>query len=217
MNRRRGFEQGRGGVTKVAAVSIDVSKAFDTVPKNALLLELQRQWSLPKPMLRLLKDYLSSRTQSVRVDGSDSKPTLVLSGVPQGSVLGGFLFCAYVNSILSLSLSAGSSAIMFSDDLILVKAVPSLRSEYDFQSDLDIIESAYKDLLLLINPSKSRLMVFSLASTLPSFEIFYCHLSKYRLHWVEYLCSMWKNLSIWDFCLTGGSTSIFMQHMLHQK
>ncbi len=152
-----GFEQCRGEITMVCtSVSRRVSRSA-----------VSRQWSVPQPVLRLLNDYLSNRTQLVCVDGQDSKPTQVLSGVPQGSVLGGFLFCAYVNSILTLSLSEHASTIMFADDLLVVKAIPSLESEQKLQSDLVNIESAYKDLFLQINPSRSRLMVFSLAPVPP--------------------------------------------------
>jgi hypothetical protein len=44
-----------------------------------------------------IREFLSGRTQRVRVDGKLSEEVRVASGVPQGSVLGPILFIAYVN------------------------------------------------------------------------------------------------------------------------
>ncbi len=60
----------------------------------ALLNKLEQRWNVPVPILCLLKSYLSDRTQSVRVEGKLSEAVSIESGVPQGSVVGGLLFCA---------------------------------------------------------------------------------------------------------------------------
>ncbi len=165
----KGFEccKRSGSATKVAAVSIDIAKAFDSVPKNALLSELQQQWSVPVPIIRLLEDYLSGRKQLVRVNGSDSSATVILSGVAQGSIIGGLLFIAYVNSILNLRLSRNSTPIMFADDLLLLNPLPTSDSEQQLQHDLDLIFQSYQNLFLKINPIKSKWFLFSLASAAP--------------------------------------------------
>ncbi len=163
----QGFEQCKGSTTKVAAVSIDVAKAFDSIPKHALLNQLERQWNVPTAILCLLKSYLSNRTQTVRVEHAYSAPAEVRSGVPQGSVLGGFLFAAYINSILKLPLSKGAVMIMYADDLLLLKPIPSAAVEAELQTDLDLIQAAYTDLFLSINPLKSQMLIFSLSPSDP--------------------------------------------------
>ena len=51
------------------------------------------------------------------VNGASSQPVHVLSGVPQGSVLGPLLFIFYVNTLTNLKLSGGSKLVMYADDL----------------------------------------------------------------------------------------------------
>ncbi len=115
----QGFAACQGSATKVAAISVDVRKAFDTVPHNALLTHLL-QLGIPPMLVRLLKHYLAYRTQVVKVDSAFSHPVEVRSGVVQGSVLGPFLFSVYVDKILRLPLSKYTVPIMYVDDLIVL-------------------------------------------------------------------------------------------------
>ncbi len=151
-----GFEVCKGHSTKVAAVAFDVSKAFDSVPKYALLNKLQQRWNVPIPILRLVKDYLSNRSQTVCVDGVLSRSVSIESGVPQGSVVGGLLFCAYVDSVLSVKLSHGAATIMYADDLILLKPIPTIETEYQLQTDIDLIVEEYSQLFLQLNAKSLR-------------------------------------------------------------
>ena len=51
------------------------------------------------PLLSWFDSYLSGRFQQVVISGYSSTPLPVLSGVPQGSILGPLLFIIYVNSL----------------------------------------------------------------------------------------------------------------------
>ena len=57
------------------------------------------------------------------INGASSQPVHVLSGVPQGSVLGQLLFIFYINTLTNLKLSGGSKLVMYADDLVLHKAI----------------------------------------------------------------------------------------------
>ena len=71
----------------VAVVSMDLSKAFDTIPDPLPLAKL-KAYSLSNSACALFADYLSGRLQRVKVGDSFSGWHTVTRGVPQGSVLG---------------------------------------------------------------------------------------------------------------------------------
>ena len=68
-------------------IVMDFSKAFDNVAHNRLLYKLNK-CGVKGKSLRWIQAFLSERSQSVVLDNSKSKSIPVLSGVPQGSVLG---------------------------------------------------------------------------------------------------------------------------------
>ncbi len=72
---------------EVCVVFFDVKKAFDSVP-HVPLLEKLSEIGLNPYIIRWIKSYLMDREQFVVVDGASSDPLQVLSGIPQGSVLG---------------------------------------------------------------------------------------------------------------------------------
>ena len=69
------------------AITLDFSKAFDKVPHARLLQKLDI-YGIRGYTLVCIRDFLSSRTQQVILDGSTSSSAPVISGVPEGSVLG---------------------------------------------------------------------------------------------------------------------------------
>ena len=74
---------------------IDFSKAFDTVPHCHLMTKLQA-YAIGGKMLDWVKDFLTHRRQRLSINGSLSQWLAVLSGIPQGSVLGHVLFILYI-------------------------------------------------------------------------------------------------------------------------
>ena len=83
---------------KVLAVFFDLSKAFDKVWKEGLLLKLLRVGVHGK-MHKWLSDFLLNRTARVKLDGTISRQVKLREGVPQGGVVSSTLFLVYINDI----------------------------------------------------------------------------------------------------------------------
>ena len=82
-----------------ALVFIDFSSAFDTIDHAMLLRRLRLRYGLEGKALDLIASYLQGRTQHVVIGEQSSSSSMLMSGVPQGSVLGPLLFSLYVQPI----------------------------------------------------------------------------------------------------------------------
>lgn len=91
--------------TLVLSLYVDFSKAFDTI-NHALLIRKLEHYGISGNAGALMKSYLKHRTQIVAINDSLSTPLQVSHGVPQGSILGPFLFNMYVNDFYTSAPSA---------------------------------------------------------------------------------------------------------------
>ena len=82
--------------TCIDVIYLDFQKAFDKVPHKRLMNKL-KAYGIQGNVYTWIQNFLSNRKQRVSVCGSYSDWTNVLSGVPQGSVLGPTLIIIYVN------------------------------------------------------------------------------------------------------------------------
>ena len=109
----------------------------DSVPHLPLLQKLE-QIGINPYISRWVRNYLTERKQFVVVEGSHSPTLKVLSGVPQGSVLGPLLFVIYINDVANC-ISGGSKINLFADDIALYRIITNHDDYSVLQSDVNSI------------------------------------------------------------------------------
>ena len=147
----------------VGTLFLDLSKAFDLV-NHKILLEKLPFYNLSSQAINWTTSYLSERSQKLNVSGVLSEPEEVISGVPQGSVLGPLLFIMYIND-LNLNVKQ-SYTDMFADDTTLTATGNTLQEVIDnLQSDLDNVHTWCKQNAMVLNAQKTKTMNLSIRNT----------------------------------------------------
>ena len=136
-------------------VFCDVSKAFDKVWHAGLPTKLQA-YGISGQIFSSLKNYLSDRKQLVFVNSSCSDYLETTAGVPQGSVLGPFLFFIFINDIVDNLVSV---ARLFADGTSM-SASSSEKQEIEntLNDDLNTLKEWSHNLLVTFNPSKTEVL-----------------------------------------------------------
>ena len=132
-------------------IYFDFKKAFDRVPHQELLLKLWKV-GIVGGLWRWFRDYLSNRYHCVCINNSSSSTLPVISGVPQGSLLGLLLFLIYINDAPS-SLKH-SESFLFADDIKCLRPICSPHDCIQLQSDLDALSLWSINWKLMFNETK---------------------------------------------------------------
>ena len=99
--------------------------------------------------------FLSGRSQVVKVNDEESVSAPVLSGIPQGSVLGPLLFILYINDLPEI---LNCETFLFADDTKIFREISSKEDSLALQSDIDELESWSKKWLLKFNIEKCHVL-----------------------------------------------------------
>jgi ribonucleases P/MRP protein subunit RPP40 len=146
---------------QVDLIFLDFAKAFDTVPHKRLLLKL-KHYKLHTGLITWIENYLTNRTHSVVLNGVVSESQNVLSGVPQGSVLGPLLFLLFINDLPD---SVLSTLRLFADDGLLSKVISSAADAIALQQDLNECDNWSQKWLLKYNVGKCESMTVTRKQT----------------------------------------------------
>ena len=139
-------------------VFFDISKAFDKVWHRGLISKL-KSYGFDGSVLLFLENYIANREQSVVVNNNNSSFRYTTAGVPQGSVLGPFLFLIYINDIAENLISL---ARLFADDTSLLYSSKRINDiEMVINADLDKIYVWSQKWIVSFNPSKTDVLVIS--------------------------------------------------------
>ena len=136
----------------VDIIYLDFQKAFDKVPHQRLLLKLKAH-GIGDSITDWIEQWLTDRRQRVVVDGEVSTWKSVLSGVPQGSVLGPILFLIYIND---LDDRITSNVLKFADDTKLFRKVNTDGDKQHLQNDLDRLVKWSEKWQMLFNFGKCK-------------------------------------------------------------
>ena len=136
-------------------IFLDLAKAFDSVPHERLLLKLQRH-GIEGSLFLWFRNFLTNRQQRVVIRGTYSNWAPVISGVPQGTILGPTLFLLYINDITN---DTTSTIKLFADDTKIYRELNNVDGDTSaVQSDLDSLSNWTTDWQVQFNPQKCEVM-----------------------------------------------------------
>lgn len=138
---------------------LDMSKAFDGIGHNLLLVKLEDVGASPLA-LQWFRSYLTARSQVVTIGKASSERLHVASGVPQGSILEPLLFGIYMNDLPSVLQHCSVQCYVDDTKLLLsFRLQDQSRLIAEISQDLRRIRNWCFDNQLLLNPKKTKLLV----------------------------------------------------------
>ena len=158
-------------------IYFDFTKAFDSVNHDLILAKLKTLYSIDGFLLQFIANYLKDRKQSVVIGGYTSSEIPVLSGVPQGSILGPLLFVLFLNDIVD-GLGSGTNIMMYADDTKIWRQIDSYDDHIIIQRDIDyLLDWAIRN-KMKFHSSKCKVLMVSkfnppLIDVLPCIQHFY--------------------------------------------
>ena len=178
----------------VGSVLLDLSKAFDCVPHDLIIAKLAA-YGIERKTLRLIYSYLKGRKQCVKINNTYSDYNKIISGVPQGSILGPILFNLSINDLFFFIEVASMHNTLSAWEETVSKLIETLESESNIAIDWftknEMIINPDKFQAIILDKKKSNLtnipltIVNQTIKSLPSVELLGVHLDEklnFNLH-----------------------------------
>ena len=141
------------------AVLMDLSKAFDCMPHDLLIAKVNA-YGFDKKSLVLFYSYLKRRKQCDNLNNIQSTFKALLSGVPEGSILGPMLFNILINDLIGFIKKSSlynfvheNTITAFEKDITLLKET--------LQNEAEIAIQWFKDNFMIVNPGKFQAMIIN--------------------------------------------------------
>lgn len=113
-------------------VTLEIKVAYDCVNHKLLIFKLRLNVHLHDSSSRLAAHYLENRVRTIKANRKLPQPKSIMTGIPQGSVLGPLLFIAFINNLMK-----SPNCYLFADDCLLLNYRP------DHVSSAILMEKSY--------------------------------------------------------------------------
>ena len=163
--------------TRTDVVYFDFSKAFDSVNHDLILQKLKNIYKIDGRLLKFIASYLSGREQCVVIGNKTSTSKPVLSGVPQGSILGPILFVLFINDLPN-GLSPGTNLALYADDTKIWRIINSESDHDTLQRDITYLNDWARQNMMNFHPQKCKVVSVAhreppLLGILPNIQYYY--------------------------------------------
>ena len=138
-------------------VYFDFSKAFDSVNHDLILLKLKYYFGIEGRLLKFIENYLCGREQRVVIENENSLNKAVLSGVPQGSILGPILFVLFINDLPS-GLDSDTNLALYADDTKIWRSIKCGKDHEILQKDIEYLNNWALKNKMKFHPQKCKVL-----------------------------------------------------------
>ena len=141
----------------IDVVYFDFAKAFDSVNHDIILSKLKTQYKISGKLLKFITAYLKDRTQCVVISGTKSSSKPVLSGVPQGSILGPLLFVLFINDLPDC-VSSETKIALYADDTKIWRNIVNYDDHEALQKDISSLLAWANANKMKFHPNKCTIL-----------------------------------------------------------
>ena len=138
------------------AVLTDLSKAFDCIPHDLIIAKLSA-YNFSDEALSYIYSYLTNRRQCVHINNTHSQLETIISGVPQGSILGPILFNLSINDLFFFVVLA--SLHNFADDNALSAFATTDSELIKIESESEVVIDWFKINTMVVNPDRFQAII----------------------------------------------------------
>ena len=152
--------------SRLDVIYFDFAKAFDSVSHDIILCKLKTVFNVNGLLLKFIASYLYNRTQQVTVGGFCSNKLNVLSGVPQGSILGPLLFVLFINDMHDC-IDPNTEIGLYADDTKIWRVIINDSDHIALQNDVNALYNWSFENKMTFHPNKCKVLTVSPREEVP--------------------------------------------------